>query len=472
MRLFRRRFKDPAGAWQSSKKWSVRFSVRGRIQEVSLGLSDRHAAELEARRLFSEAQVDETGNGDPFRKHRAASLSAHVDDFETTLKGRGVVQKYLDDRVGCVRAFVAATGATRLADLDLSRASAWLTTLKAPKVVDDATSETVTLSARTVNRHYQALRQFGFWLVRCRRIAFDPFAGLVPLNEAADRRHVRRALSPYEVAKLIAATRRRPLKTAEKDRTRSGVTERERARLVALGEARALVYSIAVGAGLRRGEIRRLRWCDVDFQRARITVPASSAKSRRDQTVEVHANLLAALQVARPKDAAPTATVIPAAQFPTIRTFWADLERARIPRQDDEGRVVDFHALRTTFISLLASSGAHPRVAQALARHASIETTMGTYTDLALLDLRGTVEKLPLPTLTSRAKAKTATGSLSLPLSLSGATSLQLLAPQAQDPREVEDAPDRQNSRKDAQGTAKRMERVMGLEPTTFSLGS
>jgi len=472
MRLFRRRFKDPAGAWQTSKKWSVRISVRGRIQEVSLGLSDRHAAELEARRLFSDAQVDETGNGDPFRKHRARSLSSHVDDFETTLKGRGVVQKYFDDRVGCVRAFVEATGAKCLADLDLSRASAWLTTLKAPKVVDDATQETVTLSARTVNRHYQALRQFGFWLVRCRRIAFDPFAGLVPLNEAADRRHVRRALTPHEVAKLIAAVCRRLFKTAEKERTRSGVTERERARLVVLGEARALAYSIAVGAGLRRGEVRRLRWCDVDFPRACIIVPAASAKARCEQTVEVHANLFAVLHVARPKDVVPTATVIPGAQFPTIRTFWADLARARIPRQDKEERVVDFHALRTTFISLLASSGAHPRVAQALARHASIETTMGTYTDLRLLDLRGTVEKLPLPSLTPRTKAGTAARPLSLPLSLSGATSLQLVAPQAQDPREVEDAPDCQASRKDAQGTAKRMERVMGLEPTTFSLGS
>ena len=35
MRLFRRRFKTPDGQWQTIKTWSVRVSVRGRVQEVA-----------------------------------------------------------------------------------------------------------------------------------------------------------------------------------------------------------------------------------------------------------------------------------------------------------------------------------------------------------------------------------------------------------------------------------------------------
>ena len=105
-----------------------------------------------------------------------------------------------------------------------------------------------------------------------------------------------------------------------------------------------------------------------------------------------------------PPATSPTDPVVAKGAFPNIATFHRDLEAAGIAREDDEGRVVDFHALRTTFVTWLAMTGAHPKVAQALARHASIETTMERYTDLALVDVAGTVEQLP-------ALGKSATGS-------------------------------------------------------------
>jgi integrase len=135
----------------------------------------------------------------------------------------------------------------------------------------------------------------------------------------------------------------------------------------------------------------------VDVEGARLTVPAASAKSRRAQVVPLNADLATTLAASRPAGASPTESIIPSGAFPATRTFWADLEAAGIAREDDEGRVVDFHALRTTFVSWLAMNGVHPRVAQALARHASVETTMARYTDLALVDLKGTVDALPLP---------------------------------------------------------------------------
>ena len=61
--------------------------------------------------------------------------------------------------------------------------------------------------------------------------------------------------------------------------------------------------------------------------------------------------------------------------------------------------MIDFHSLRYTFVTRLSQAGVHPRTAQALARHAKIETTMDTYTDLHLLDLRAAVEKLDAPSL-------------------------------------------------------------------------
>lgn len=47
---------------------------------------------------------------------------------------------------------------------------------------------------------------------------------------------------------------------------------------------------------------------------------------------------------------------------------------------DAAGSVVDFHALRHTTGSMLAASGVHPKVAQSLMRHSSIDLTMsGTH---------------------------------------------------------------------------------------------
>jgi len=170
-----------------------------------------------------------------------------------------------------------------------------------------------------------------------------------------------------------------------------------RRKLEAVGEMRALIYTIALGTGLRRSEIRRLRWCDIDYERGLIRVPAKSAKSRRDQTVALPERLAKELRSATPVSVAETDTVVPKGAFPNSVTFRRDVEAAGIEREDVEGRVIDLHALRTTFVTWLAMTGAHPKTAQTLARHASIETTMERYTDLALIDMKGTVDGLPLP---------------------------------------------------------------------------
>lgn len=72
-----------------------------------------------------------------------------------------------------------------------------------------------------------------------------------------------------------------------------------------------------------------------------------------------------------------------------------DLDAAGIPVEDEEGRVMDFHGFRTTFITNLSRAGITPAVAQKLARHSDINLTMGTYTQLELKELGHAVERLP-----------------------------------------------------------------------------
>ena len=72
-----------------------------------------------------------------------------------------------------------------------------------------------------------------------------------------------------------------------------------------------------------------------------------------------------------------------------------DLAAAKIPYRDADGGVVDFHALRHTFITNLANSGVHPSTARRLARHSDINLTMSRYTHTTLDSQGEAVEQLP-----------------------------------------------------------------------------
>ncbi len=69
--------------------------------------------------------------------------------------------------------------------------------------------------------------------------------------------------------------------------------------------------------------------------------------------------------------------VFPGRLFPTHKTFQADLVAAKLDGEDDQGRLVDFHSFRVTFITRLSQAGVHPRTAQALARHSKLESDDG-----------------------------------------------------------------------------------------------
>ena len=57
--------------------------------------------------------------------------------------------------------------------------------------------------------------------------------------------------------------------------------------------------------------------------------------------------------------------------------------------------MVDFHALRTTYITLVVKSGASVKEAQELARHSDPKLTMNVYTKLGVHDLAGALDRLP-----------------------------------------------------------------------------
>src|SRR5262249_56671488 len=84
-----------------------------------------------------------------------------------------------------------------------------------------------------------------------------------------------------------------------------------------------------------------------------------------------------------------------------LESFQDGHQRAEAERSDflayvdADGRYADFHALRHTYISRIVQSGASAKTAQTLARHSTVQLTLGRYAHASLLDLSAAVSALP-----------------------------------------------------------------------------
>src|SRR5262249_38266777 len=78
----------------------------------------------------------------------------------------------------------------------------------------------------------------------------------------------------------------------------------------------------------------------------------------------------------------------------TAEMIRADLAHAEIPHKTGSG-LIDFHALRATYVSHLLASGASVKTCQVLARHSTPSMPIGVYAKASVQDLAGAVESLP-----------------------------------------------------------------------------
>jgi integrase len=162
------------------------------------------------------------------------------------------------------------------------------------------------------------------------------------------------------------------------------------------GPARAEVYAVLVGTGLRFSELAQLKVGDLHLD-ARVPgfdVRADIDKAGRPRYLPLKSDLVDLLRrVTAGRKPSELVFQIP---YSLIQRFNADLARAGIPKVDDRGYRADIHSLRKTFGTWLAKAGVHPKVTQELMRHSDIKITMDLYTDPALLDLSGAVGALPM----------------------------------------------------------------------------
>lgn len=231
-------------------------------------------------------------------------------------------------------------------------------------------------AASTFNARVTVLRSFARWLECEGDLDRNPLLGLSRINAQVDRRWERRAATHQEIEAILAAA-------AQGKKLR---------RLT--GPDRAMLYRMAMLTGMRAAELASLTRPQITItdDGASVRLRAIDSKNKTESELPLPKGFAAVLNVwmrARGFDRLwPGAWYRHAAAMLRV-----DLKAAGVPFRDVSGRVLDFHALRHTFITAIVRSGANVRVAQKLARHANVNLTLQVYTHVDLGEMREAVEK-------------------------------------------------------------------------------
>lgn len=161
----------------------------------------------------------------------------------------------------------------------------------------------------------------------------------------------------------------------------------------------SLIYLIALYTGLRRGEILRLQWKDIDFDRGSVRV---SKAVYHDSNVRIlkepktasgrrEVPLLEPLrEILEPKRGKPEEYVLGGTE-PWTR---ANCQRRIESYRKHSGVTIGLHQLRHAYATILYEAGIDDRMAMELLGHANISTTRDIYTHISKSKKEDAAEKL------------------------------------------------------------------------------
>jgi integrase len=237
--------------------------------------------------------------------------------------------------------------------------------------------------AKTINLYLAAVKQFCAWMVQDRRADKSPLQHLPFLNTQTDVRHARRALSVEELTRILDAA-------LGSEKIFRGLAGRDRHAL----------YLAAMSTGFRASELGALRprCFELDAVPALITLPAEHTKNKQPVAQPVAADVALALAdylAGRPDNQPAWPGTWPEKAAEMLRIDLDAAAVAYVTEGPNGPEHADFHALRHSYITNVVNSGVNVKVAQRLARHASVRLTLDRYSHVQLHEQAAAVENLP-----------------------------------------------------------------------------
>jgi integrase len=335
----------------------------GRGRRKTIGRFGRHTVEqmrVKARRILLDAEEHGEPSvaarrsatlGEFFREHYKPHAEANHKDHAGNLQAIETEFSHLFDRP------LTAVSAFDLQKYRLSKLKAGVKPV-------------------TVNRHFDRIRAVFARAVEWKAVASHPLRGLK--RSKVDRTGVVRFLSRAEEAALRRALAARD-KRMRIERANANAWRAERGYELfpeipadGFGDHLSPMVLLSMNTGMRRGELRKICWSDVDFEKAMLTIRGGYAKSGQTRYLPQNTE---ALDVLRRWRAQSVGTDV---VFPILRadkSWKAVLKAAKIER-------FRWHDLRHHFASRLVQRGVDLNTVRELLGHADISMTL-RYSHLA-----------------------------------------------------------------------------------------
>ena len=384
-----------------SRKWYAKYKNAYGVWQREPGFSDKEATVQLAAELERKAEHIQSGLADPHEHGKRRKLSAHLEEFRTHLRSEANSEKHVTQTCNRITRVIEGCGFSRWFDIVASELTKWLAEQRVAK----------RMGTKTSNYYLAAFKQFCGWLETDGRVPKkqNPVEHLSSINAEADIKWERRAISPEEFARLVAAAA-------------AGLDVQ-----CVQGTDRAMLYVMAAWTGYRRKELASLslKSFDFDSEPATVRVRAGYSKRGKNDIVPLHPVVVERLQEwlaskgklkrdeplfnlrSRGGSLRRTSKMM-MVDLANARTAWieeAKTEQEREAREesdflqycDENGMYADFHANRHTFITNLANAGVHPKVAQSIARHSDVNLTMGIYSHVEIAKQSDAINALPAP---------------------------------------------------------------------------
>lgn len=267
-----------------TKPWYYAYVDEHGQRHVEKGCTDYRATQEIAAKVETDVAQRRKGlitaSMEALLEQGKRPIGDHLADFLRHVRTRDARQRaprYLLQVENRLKAFFAFSEISLLPQVTADRIARFVDHLKGRN-----------LSEITINEYIGTLKAFTSWAWANNRAPDDPLGNVHRKGpKKLEKKRPRRAYAAEEIGALLQAARTRPLQELQKIRhgPKAGqqaakVKPETQQRANRKGQERELAYLLAMWTGLRRSELRQLRWGDVrlDTLPARIELRGSTTK--------------------------------------------------------------------------------------------------------------------------------------------------------------------------------------------------